>query len=175
MAAAESLLACCDVEEDRYAVGRTRLFLRQGVLGELERRRLEYIGARAATVQATARGMIGRRYAAQPTDTVAAEKRLPLFEYQDWNDFCEGGRPRGAALVAVEMGGEPLEGFVHPRRAVYVLGSEDAGVPQSVLRACDHHVALPSVRYESYNLAVAGAIVMVDRLVKSRAAAQKAD
>ena len=64
VAAAESLLACCDVEEDRYAVGRTRLFLRQGVLGELERRRLEYIGARAATVQATARGMIGRRYAA---------------------------------------------------------------------------------------------------------------
>ena len=61
VAAAESLLACCDVEEDRYAVGRTRLFLRQGVLGELERRRLEYIGARAATVQATARGMIGRR------------------------------------------------------------------------------------------------------------------
>mmetsp|Transcript_6573 Transcript_6573/g.11571 ORF Transcript_6573/g.11571 Transcript_6573/m.11571 type:complete len:87 (-) Transcript_6573:57-317(-) len=64
------------------------------------------------------------------------------------------------------MGGEPLETFTHPERAVYLLGSEDTGVPESVLLAAHHHVALPSVRYESFNVAMAGSIVMYDRLAK---------
>ena len=70
-------------------------------------------------------------------------------------------------LVAVEMGGEPLHTFEHPERAVYVLGSEDNGLPEAVLRACHRHVALPSAReYDSFNLAAAGSILMYDRLAK---------
>ena len=73
-----------------------------------------------------------------------------------------------AQLVAVEMGGEPLEGFEHPDRAVYLLGNEATGLADSVMRAAQHHVALPSVRYESYNVAVAGSIVLYDRLAKQQ-------
>ena len=55
-------------------------------------------------------------------------------------------------------------------RAVYVLGSEDNGLPSSVLRACAHVVELPAEvgRAASFNVAVAGAVVMYDRLVKRR-------
>ena len=44
--------------------------------------------------------------------------------------------PKGAVWVVIEMGGTPLIDFVHPRNAIYILGSEDHGVPKSVVRAC---------------------------------------
>ena len=110
---------------------------------------------------------IGTRYRQQPTDTVRAVQRMPLFEYDDWNQFAENA-PHGAKWVAVEMGGTPLEDFEHPLDAVYILGSEDAGVPKSVLRACHEVVSLKSERYASYNVAVAGSLVLYDRLAKER-------
>ena len=76
--------------------------------------------------------------------------------------------PQATALVAVEMGGSPLQDFRHPKHATYILGSEDSGLPEAVTRACDYHVALPSVRAASYNVAVAGSLVMYDRLSKER-------
>jgi tRNA G18 (ribose-2'-O)-methylase SpoU len=66
------------------------------------------------------------------------------------------------------MGGVPLEDFEHPDRAVYVLGSEDTGLPESVVRACALHVSLPSVRSPSFNVAVAGSILMYDRYAKRK-------
>lgn len=110
---------------------------------------------------------IGTRYRHAPTDTVSAPQRVPLFEYNDWNAFVEGA-PRGAQWVAVEMGGTPLSEFEHPRDAVYILGSEDAGVPKSVLRACHRVVSIECENYASYNVAVAGALVMYDRMAKER-------
>eukprot|EP00966_Prymnesium_polylepis_P311961 7208281-Prymnesium_polylepis.1 len=112
---------------------------------------------------------VGARYKNAPTDTIDAHKHMPLFELDDWNDFVEHS-PRGAMWVAVEMGGTPIEDFVHPRNAVYLLGSEDAGLPKTVLAACHHVVSLSCERYASYNVATAGAIVMYDRTAKIKAA-----
>ena len=78
-----------------------------------------------------------------------------------------GPRQYGALLVAVEMGGEPLHSFEHPERAVYLLGSEDNGLPDAVVRACHRHVTLPAVRTESFNVAAAGSILMYDRQAKA--------
>ena len=111
--------------------------------------------------------VVGDRYEPQTSDTVKAWRHVPLINHADWNAFAAAA-PFGAMWVAVEFGGEPLEGFEHPERAVYLLGSEDSGLPESVRRACHRCVSLPSVRYESYNLAVAGSIVMYDRLAKQR-------
>ena len=66
------------------------------------------------------------------------------------------------------MGGEPLSTFEHPARCVYVLGAEDAGVPAAIARACRHTVSLEGVRAESYNVAVAGSLIMYDRLQKQQ-------
>jgi tRNA G18 (ribose-2'-O)-methylase SpoU len=70
--------------------------------------------------------------------------------------------------VVIEMGGTPLSEFDHPRNAIYILGSEDHGVPKNVLRACREVVSLEAQEYASYNVAVAGSIVMYDRLIKMR-------
>ena len=104
----------------------------------------------------------------EASDTTKAWRRIPMWRHDDWNAFCES-QPFGAVLVAVEMGGEAsLEEFEHPERAVYLLGAEDTGLPESVVRAAHRHVTLPCERYESFNVAVAGAMVMYDRLAKTR-------
>lgn len=110
---------------------------------------------------------IGTRYRHVPTDTVSAPQRVPLFEHNDWNAFVEAA-PRGALWVAVEMGGTPLADFEHPRDAVYLLGSEDAGLPTSVMRACHRVVSIECENYASYNVAVAGSLIMYDRMAKER-------
>ena len=110
---------------------------------------------------------IGRRSERQRTDTNGASASVPLSAYNDWNSFAAAA-PRGAMLVAVEFGGTPLEQFEHPARACYILGSEDTGLPQSVVRACHRHLTIPSVPHlPSFNLGVAGSLVMYDRVAKA--------
>jgi tRNA G18 (ribose-2'-O)-methylase SpoU len=111
---------------------------------------------------------IGTRYRHAPTDTVRATQRLPMYEHDSWNSFVESA-PRGARWVAVEFGGTPLEEFEHPLDAVYILGSEDAGLPKAVLRACHSTVSLRAERYASFNVAIAGSLIMYDRQTKMRA------
>jgi len=111
--------------------------------------------------------VVGERYTPQTSDTVKAWRSVPLVQHADWNSFAAAS-PYGALWVAVEMGGEPLADFEHPERAMYVLGSEDTGLPSSVLKACHRTVSLPSLRTESFNLAVAGAVVLYDRLAKQQ-------
>ena len=50
---------------------------------------------------------------------------------------------------------------------MYVLGSEDNGLNRPVVEAC-RHVALPKWvgRSSSYNVAMAGTLVMYDRMIK---------
>ena len=62
-----------------------------------------------------------------------------------------------------------LEDFEHPLDAVYLLGSEDAGLPTSILRACHERVSLRAENYASYNVAIAGSLIMYDRQAKERA------
>jgi len=84
---------------------------------------------------------VGKRYKIQSSDTVKAHTRIPLFEFEKWESFATFV-PRNATLVAIEMGGIPLKDFQHPTNAVYILGSENAGIPKSVVRSCDEVVSL---------------------------------
>jgi len=109
---------------------------------------------------------VGRRYPQQASDTVKAYKHVPLREYADF-DALIAGLPYSCPLVAIEMGGKPLQNFVHPERAVYLLGAEDHGIPPALLARCHHVISLPSIRTQSYNVAVAGSMVMFDRQNKA--------
>ena len=111
---------------------------------------------------------IGSRYKVSSTDTLNVPNRIPLLELNDWTTFVETASPKGCVWVCIEMGGTPLSEFEHPKNAVYILGSEDHGVPKSVLRGCREVVSLEGVNYGSYNVAVAGSIVMYDRMIKMR-------
>lgn len=108
---------------------------------------------------------VGQRYRRQASDTYKAERHIPCRQYADF-DALFAALPHGAPIVAVEMGGQPLAGFKHPERAVYLLGAEDHGIPPAVLARCHHVVSLPAVRVASFNVAVAGSLVMFDRLNK---------
>ena len=111
---------------------------------------------------------IGGRYKSSSSDTLNVPARIPLIELDDWNSFAEWAAPKAAVWVAIEMGGTPLSEFKHPRNAIYILGSEDHGVPKSVLRGCREVVSLESEQYGSYNVAVAGSLVMYDRMMKQK-------
>ena len=108
---------------------------------------------------------IGARYKKMASDTYKTPKQIPLRAYDTIEQFLEV-RPHGALLVGVEMGGEPLAQFKHPKNAVYLLGAEDHGLPPRVLEMCNHVVSLEAVRFASYNVAVAGSLVMYNRQFK---------
>lgn len=105
---------------------------------------------------------INHRYKRQASDTYNAAGDIPLRQYANWEEFLIG-RPEGAQLIGVEMGGEPLGAFRHPKRALYLLGAEDHGLPQAIQDQCQHIISLKAVRQPSFNVAVAGSLVMYDR------------
>jgi tRNA G18 (ribose-2'-O)-methylase SpoU len=108
----------------------------------------------------------GKRYVTQPSDTCNTWKHIPLRHYFDTEAFLKN-IPYNCALVGVEMGGKLLKNFTHPERAIYILGAEDSGLPTNIINQCQHIVSLQCVRSLSYNVAVAGSLVMYDRMNKS--------
>lgn len=107
--------------------------------------------------------VIGRSYRRQASDTETTLGMIPLRHYLTFEEFLLA-RPVGAQLIGIEMGGHPLAAFQHPERAVYLLGSEATGLPERILRRCNAVVAIEAVNKASYNLAVAGSIVLYHRL-----------
>jgi len=105
---------------------------------------------------------IGRRYKRQASDTANVMLQIPLRHYDSFDEFSKS-LPTQASLIAVEMGGRKLENFVHPKQAIYLLGAEDYGLPQEILDKCRLVVSIGSMRTFSYNVAVAGSIVMYSR------------
>ena len=105
---------------------------------------------------------IGRRYQKQASDTSKAPRHIPLRHYETFEDFLKF-RPFGAVLIGIEMGGIPLSKFSHPKNAIYLLGAEDHGLPNKITSQCNVIVSLESVNHPSYNVAVAGSIVMYHR------------
>lgn len=110
---------------------------------------------------------IGQRYERQASDTCKTHRQIPLRQYLTWEEFLQN-RPFGAQLVGVEMGGTPLSEFKHPKQAIYLLGAEDHGLPLEILNQCQAVISLQAVRMLSYNVAVAGSLVMYHRVFLSR-------
>lgn len=96
------------------------------------------------------------------SDTSSAAGAVPLYEYRD---VAAIDLPRGCSLVGIELMAESVQlpSFRHPRQAAYVLGSERGGLSPEMVARCDHIVKIPT-RF-SLNLAVAGAIVLYDRML----------
>ena len=110
--------------------------------------------------------LIGCRFKKQNSDTLRTHRHIPLREYETFEHFLSC-RPYDCPLVAIETGGKPLRGFKHPHRAVYLLGAEDHGLPKRITDESQHVVSIESVNTESYNVAVAGAIVMYHRILQN--------
>lgn len=111
--------------------------------------------------------LIGARFTPQSSDTMKSWKHLPLFLYNDFDDF-NSHRPYGCQLIGVELThlSVPLDTFKHPKQACYLLGAEDHGLPDQVISHCHDIVFLPGKR--SMNVSVAGSIVLYDRFIKNK-------
>lgn len=106
---------------------------------------------------------IGARYQKQAGDTMAAYRHIPLHQYETFEQFY-ATLPYECPLIGIEMDGICLGEFKHPERAIYLLGSEDKGLPVDIREKCQSIVSLSAVRQLSFNVSVAGSIVMYDRM-----------
>ena len=110
--------------------------------------------------------LIGTRFKRQSSDTMKSWRHIPLFEYDNFEDFNKH-RPYDCRLVGIELieSATPIKTFKHPKRACYLLGAEDNGLTKEAISACQEIVYLPGER--SLNVATAGSIVLFDRINKS--------
>lgn len=101
--------------------------------------------------------------AARTADTSHTELHVPMWRFPRLADLA---LPRGCALVGIELleDAVDLPSFRHPLNAAYVLGPERAGLSSALLQRCDYVVRIPT-RF-ALNLAVAGALVLYDRLLQ---------
>jgi tRNA G18 (ribose-2'-O)-methylase SpoU len=105
------------------------------------------------------------------SDTSQAHTQLPLYDYPSVEAMT---LPRGCRLVGVELVEDaiPLPSFRHPLNAAYVFGPERGSLSPSMQARCTHLVRIPT-RF-CINLAVAGAIVLYDRLLSMGRFAERA-
>jgi tRNA G18 (ribose-2'-O)-methylase SpoU len=96
------------------------------------------------------------------SDTSQAEFQLPVY---DVASVSELRLPRGCRLVGCELVDDAVDlpSFRHPHNAAYVFGPERSSLSPAMLARCDHVVRIPT-RF-CINLAVAGAVVMYDRVL----------
>lgn len=100
------------------------------------------------------------RYAA--TDTSRATKHIPHYRYVDLDQLYQA---TFGQVIAVELDTHsvPLSRFTHPEHAVYLLGSENRGLPRDVLDQIGRIVQVETANPWSLNVATAGAIVLHHR------------
>ena len=105
--------------------------------------------------------VIGERYKRQPSDTMATERHIPIYEYVDLDDFLKHS-PIGCDIISVEVDGGDIRNFKHPQSAVYLLGGEDRTLPPDI--------STQRIRIETshcLNMAVTASIVLYDRAIKA--------
>jgi tRNA G18 (ribose-2'-O)-methylase SpoU len=102
------------------------------------------------------------RTEAARVDTSDTPGNLPLYEFPD---LASVRLPRECELVGIELMDDAVElpSFRHPRAAAYVLGPERGSLSPAIVGMCSHVVKIPT-RF-SINLALAGALVMYDRMI----------
>jgi tRNA G18 (ribose-2'-O)-methylase SpoU len=96
------------------------------------------------------------------SDTSVAFNSLPVQLYDQVGDFT---LPIGCRLIGIEITDRAIDlpSFTHPMAAAYVLGAEQDSLSEALQARCDFIIQIPTKF--CVNLAVAGAIVMYDRMI----------
>lgn len=97
-----------------------------------------------------------------PTDTNKVYRRIPVLRADDLHELI----PFDCVPVAVDLinGATPLPDYMHPDRAFYVFGAEDATLGARVTSWCRDVVYVPT--RQSMNLAACVNVVLYDRMLK---------
>ncbi|MEM9331538.1 MAG: RNA methyltransferase [Pseudomonadota bacterium] len=95
------------------------------------------------------------------SDTTKSQDHLPWYSYENVADMR---LPDDFRLVGVELTPDAIElpSFRHPSKASYVLGPEGGSLSPEMIDQCEFVVKIPMDF--CINVAMAGAIVMYDRM-----------
>ena len=142
------------VSRGYFAIGAERMSKSLN-LGNLMRSAHGFGASFTFTIGATYQALEAR------ADTSKGAHHLPHYDWASVNDLT---LPAGCRLVGVELLDTAIDlpSFHHPPRAAYVLGPERGSLSAPLLERCDYVVRIPTSF--CINLAMAGAIVMYDRL-----------
>jgi tRNA G18 (ribose-2'-O)-methylase SpoU len=108
---------------------------------------------------------VDNKYKKQQSDVLKTWARIPLFHYKTFDELLNN-IPYDCRLIGVEMdeNATMLHEFNHPKRAIYLLGSENEGLPKEISDRCHQLIKLPG--NSSLNVGVTGSIVLHDRATK---------
>jgi len=108
---------------------------------------------------------IGKKYKQQRSDTGKSWRSIPLYHFEDFETFYRC-LPKECRLIGVENNfrAREIKNYVHPERAVYLLGAEDHGLPNEIMTKCHHLIKIPGKH--CLNVSTAGSIVVFDRINK---------
>jgi len=104
------------------------------------------------------------RLAQLATDTAKAWRHLPHVLVEDVFDVI----PYNCVPIAVDLlpDAKPLTKYIHPERAFYIFGAEDATLGKAITDKCRDKIYIPTIG--CMNLAAAVNVVLYDRLSKQR-------
>lgn len=102
------------------------------------------------------------RWLKHSTNTMKQHLHMPVLLVDDLKDAV----PYNCVPVAVDIvdGARPLQEYVHPERAFYIFGGEDATLGERTLSWCRDVVVIPTKR--CMNLAATVNVVLYDRMAK---------
>jgi hypothetical protein len=105
----------------------------------------------------------GKRYTRTKEDTPKAYASIPLVLTDDLYKVI----PFDCVPVGVDIvpRAQPIYDYVHPERAFYIFGAEDATLGDRVLSWCRDVIYVPTK--SCMNLAAAANVILYDRLNKS--------
>lgn len=106
----------------------------------------------------------GGRFGHTPTDTMKHYRHMPFIRTDDVLSIV----PYDCVPVAVDIidGARSLFDYVHPERAYYIFGAEDATLGDRIISRCRDVVYIPTSG--SMNLAATVNVVLYDRMMKNR-------
>ena len=111
--------------------------------------------------------VVDSKYQKKSTDILKVWSKIPLFQFESIDAFLKTV-PYSCKVVGIEIDKNaiPIKDYQHPERAMYLLGSEDNGLTNELKNKCQEIIILPGTH--SLNVAVAGSIVIYDRMNKMK-------
>lgn len=106
----------------------------------------------------------GKRFKKTATDTTNQHKRIPILQVSDLHNVV----PYDCVPIAVEIlpNAKSLVTYIHPKRAFYVFGAEDATLGDRILSWCRDIIYVPTAY--CMNLAATVNVVLYDRMAKEK-------
>ncbi len=103
-----------------------------------------------------------KRIEAPKSDTAASRDHMPWYSFDKPSDLL---LPDDCRLIGMELTEDAVElpSFRHPSKAAYILGPEGGSLSPEMTARCEFVVKIPI--HICINLAMAGAVVMYDRMI----------